>query len=247
MPHQVSIELVPRSRESLASDLALIARRFPSVRTTNIPDLLKFELRSWDACAQARGVLERAIPHVRAMDFAIADAPRLVSILAERDLNEVLVVRGDPPQDMARPVHPTESADLIRALKMAAPQLEVYAAFDPYRRGLREELEGVQAKLDAGATALFSQPLFDLRFMQLCADQLTGVPTYWGLAPVVRAGSRRYWEVKNRAFFPSSFEPTLAWNREFAARCLAWADECDQALYFMPIRVSIEDYLQGIL
>ena len=78
---RVSIELVPRSVESLEADLVRVRQRLPSVDTLNIPDLLRFDLRSWDACAIARGEFERAIPHVRAMDFAARSAPELI----ERD------------------------------------------------------------------------------------------------------------------------------------------------------------------
>jgi methylenetetrahydrofolate reductase (NADPH) len=244
---RISIELVPRSLESLDDDLRVVCQRLPAIRTTNIPDLLRFELRSWDACARARQSLARAIPHVRAMDFAEKQAGELAGRLRERGLAEVLIVRGDMPQDMGRRVHATSSAEFIRALKAVDPEIRVYAVFDPYRCGLREELEGVQEKLAAGADGFFTQPIFDLRFMDVCADQLVGVDVYWGLSPVVRAASRRYWEVKNRAFFPASFEPTLEWNRELAARCVAWARERDQGLYFMPIKVDIAAYLEGIV
>ena len=58
---RVSIELVPRNVESLEADLALVRERLPAVTTINIPDLLRFELRSWDACALARRDFKRAI------------------------------------------------------------------------------------------------------------------------------------------------------------------------------------------
>jgi methylenetetrahydrofolate reductase (NADPH) len=244
---RVSIELVPRSSESLEADLATVRARLPSVTTINVPDLLRFDLRSWDACALARRHFERAIPHVRAMDFTPKQAPALLERLEQRDLTEVLVVRGDPPQDMSHRVHPTTSAELIQSLKTLAPGLRVFAAFDPYRGGLRNELDGVREKLAAGADGFFSQPMFDLRLMEICAEQLAGHDVYWGISPVVRTGSRRYWEVKNRAFFPADFEPTLAWNRSFAARCIDWARAGDHDLYFMPIRLDVAEYLEGLL
>jgi len=244
---RVSLELVPRSVESLEADLALVRERLPSVKTVNIPDLMRFDLRSWDACALARRTFDRAIPHLRSMDFAPKQAGSLLERLERRGLTEVLVVRGDPPQDMARHVHPTTSAELIRALKALAPGLRVYAAFDPYRRDLRSELDDVKEKRAAGADGFFSQPMFDLRLMDLCSEQLAGYDVYWGLSPVLRAGSRRYWEVKNRAFFPADFEPTLAWNRAFAVRCIDWARAGDHDLYFMPIRLDVAEYLEGLL
>lgn len=248
----ISIELVPRSTESIEAELNVIRDKFPRVSAVNIPDLLKFETRSWDGCAAAlvSGAVRRAIPHVRAMDFRVRDAFSLVERLRERGLREVLVVRGDAPQDMRRPVYPTSSAELIRELSRLEPELTLYAAFDPYRHGLRTELEGVAEKIDAGARGFFSQPLFDLRLVEMCAEQLASyvdTDVYWGVAPVIREASRRYWEVKNRAVFPNGFEPTLEWNRSFAKECLAWAENNEQALYFMPIRVDLASYLGGIL
>jgi methylenetetrahydrofolate reductase (NADPH) len=112
----VSIELVPRSADSLSTDLRTVREKLPAVRMVNIPDLLDFELRSWDACRQALGAMARAVPHVRAMDF---DLDRrlgiLVNALRTANLREVLVVQGDPPQDLHHPVFPTKSVDLIRA------------------------------------------------------------------------------------------------------------------------------------
>lgn len=242
----ISIELVPRSAESVAGDLRLIASRFPVVDAVNVPDLLRFELRSWDACALARGPVGRAIPHVRAMDFDAKGAERLLRLLAERELDEVLVVQGNPPQDL-RTVHATTSAELIRWLRQAAPRLRIYAAFDPYRRGLRAELDLVRAKLEAGANGLFTQPFFDLRLLEICAEQLAALDVYWGVSPVTTRSSRRYWEVTNAVVFPDAFAPTLAWNRSFAAQALAWARARETNLYFMPIRVGLAEYLEGIL
>ena len=243
----ISIELVPRSSDSITADLAILRRDFSGIRMVNIPDLLRFKLRSWEACALASNDFDRAIPHIRAMDHSENAADRLAERLQALGLREALIVRGDLPQDLARAVHPTTSAELIRALKAVDPDLRLYAAFDPYRQALRSELESVQEKIAAGASGLFTQPFFDLRFMQMCADILPTTEMFWGVSPVLTAGSRRYWEVKNRAVFPSEFEPTLEWNREFASRCLEWAGHENTNLYFMPIRVSLADYLSGLL
>ena len=243
----ISIELVPRSEASLEADFETIRREFPATRMVNIPDLLRFDLRSWDACAMGLQNLDRAIPHLRAMDFPAKAAGALASRLRGLGLREALIVRGDAPQDLSRAVHPTTSSELIRALKEVDPELNLYAVFDPYRRGLRSELDDVKEKMEAGASGLFTQPFFDLQFMQVCADVLPDLEVFWGVSPVLTAGSRRYWEVKNRAFFPSRFEPSLDWNRDFAAKCIDWASASETNLYFMPIRLSLNEYLGGLI
>jgi len=244
----VSIELVPRSADSLSTDLRTVREKLPAVRMVNIPDLLGFELRSWDACRQALGVMARAVPHVRAMDF---DLDRrlgiLVNALRTANLREVLVVQGDPPQDLHHPVFPTKSVDLIRALKAALPTLTVFAAVDPYRASFRAEMEHSAAKVEAGADGFFTQPFFDLRLMDVWAEVLAGREVYWGVSPVTSERTQRYWQTKNNAFFPASFRPTLEWNRGFAADCLAWVRARGTHIYYMPIRTDIAAYLEGIL
>lgn len=244
---RLSIELVPRSLASLDADLAVVARRFPSVSTVNIPDLLRFELRSWDACERARQTLPHAIPHVRAMDFELGRLEKLRDLLAERGLSEVLVVQGDPPPDLTHRVYPTKSVEVIRGLRELLPDVRVYAALDPYRSSMRAELEFAEAKLEAGAHGLFTQPFFDLRLMEVWWDLLADTEVFWGITPVTAQGTRRYWETKNNAFFPREFEPTLEWNRDFAARVLRWVRERDSNLYFMPIRTDLAAYLEGIV
>jgi methylenetetrahydrofolate reductase (NADPH) len=244
---QVSIELVPRSAESLDADLRTLHEHFPQVSTVNIPDLLRLPVRSWDACQRARAHVERAIAHLRSMDFDLTGPFVLKDVLATRGLSEVLVVRGDAPQELGRRVYPTRPTDLIAAIKSELPGLKVYAAFDPYRSSLHAAAERARAKLDAGADGFFTQPFFDLRQMDVCAELLAGCEVYWGVSPVLGPQTRRYWEVKNRVIFPAAFEPTLAWNRRFAGECLAWVREHGAHLYFMPIRTDLVAYLDDIL
>jgi methylenetetrahydrofolate reductase (NADPH) len=244
---RISIELVPRSLASLDADLHTLADRFPSIDRVNIPDLLRFPVRSWDACGHARHAMATAIPHLRAMDFPPDRPFALREKLAAMRIDTVLVVTGDPPQDLRHRVHPTTPVELIRRIKREAPELTVYAGFDPYRAGVRDELAYVQAKRDAGADGFFSQPFFDLRLLDVWAEQLAGDDAFWGVSPVVSARAKSYWETKNRAFFPRDFAPTLAWSRDFAARALAWARSSGTNLYFMPIRVDLAEWLDGIL
>lgn len=244
---RVSIELVPRSSEALARQLDEVRHGFPSIDTINIPDLLRFPLRSWQACAQAGSVMPYTIPHVRAMDVD-PDAPlALAGWLAERPNAEVLVVSGDLPSDMSHPVYGSTVVQIIRRLKREHPGVTVYAAFDPYRQGLRRERDYAFEKLEAGATGLFTQPFFDRRLLEVAADLLAGTPVFWGFTSVVGEGSARYWETRNGVVFPSGFEPTLAWSRDLARQALAFGRERDADLYFMPIRIGPQRYLEGIL
>ena len=70
----ISIELVPRSKEALCAEIDFIRQELSSVGMVNVPDLLRFDLRSWDACELARERVPRAVPHLRAMDFPLDSA-----------------------------------------------------------------------------------------------------------------------------------------------------------------------------
>ena len=51
MSSVISVELVPCYRAAITAELELLAREFPGVRMVNIPGLLRFDLRSWEARA----------------------------------------------------------------------------------------------------------------------------------------------------------------------------------------------------
>ena len=159
----------------------------------------------------------------------------LEAILAA-GLGEVLVIRGDPPHDMSHRTYPSGSEDIIRRFKRRLPSLRVYAAFDPYRLGFRDEMTGVQRKLDAGADGFFTQPILDVRLLEICAELLRGHCVFWGIAPVVGERSKAYWETTNRVIFPTGFSPTLEMIRDLGGNA-----------YFMPIRVNLTQYLTGLL
>ena len=245
--HKISIELVPRDHEALQQEMQLVRDNFPAIDIINIPDLLKFPLRSWDACAQAKQLFPQTIPHLRAIDFDLREPFPLVENFQEKGIESVLVIAGDQPQDMSRRVFRTSSVELIRALKRQLPGLTVYAGIDPYRSGIKTELDYVMRKIDAGADGFFTQPFFDLRLMEIFHDLLPGVETFWGISPVMSERSKDYWDNLNNAIFPPDFKPTLEWNRDFAMRALEFCKSTDSGIYFMPIRVDLVRYLEGIL
>lgn len=243
----LSIELVPRDRDSLQQELQVVREHFPAIETINIPDLLKFPLRSWEACGQAKQLFRDAIPHLRAIDFDLSKPFPLVETFKRNDTRAVLVIAGDQPKDMSRRVFRTSSIELIRALKRAMPDLKVYAGIDPYRTGIKTELDYVKRKVDAGADGFFTQPFFDLRLMEIYFDLMAGLEVFWGISPVMSQRSKDYWDNLNNAIFPPGFEPTLAWNRALAKDAMAFREKTDANLYFMPIRINLVDYLGGIV
>ena len=243
----ISIELVPRSEKALKEELQQVKDNFPQVEMINIPDILRFSMRSWEGCHIAAGLFNRTIPHLRAIDFD-PDAPLpIIDHLHDKSIEAVLVVTGDPPQDMSHKSYRTNSLEMIRRLKRELPGIKLYAGLDQYRCSIKEEIDYVKAKRDAGADAFFTQPFFDIRLMDIYQGLLPDVNIFWGVSPVLTENSQNYWENKNNAVFPPDFEPNMTWNRAFARQAIEFARAHNNNIYFMPIRTDLKEYLEGIL
>ena len=244
---RVSVELVPRDEETLRAELALLQQYQDKIDVINIPDLLRFETRSWQGAAMAKEYFPDAMPHIRAMDINLEEELPMKDYLRAHDIREVLVIEGDPPQRMTHAVYPTESTDVIRKFREEMPEVTVYAGIDQYRSSMRHELYRIHRKVQAGAKGFFTQPFFDLRFMEMYADMLEGQNVYWGVSPVMSERSQSYWELKNNVVFPKGFEPTLNWSIDFSRKALEFVKKRGANLYLMPIKSNLEAYLKGVL
>lgn len=250
---RLSVELIPRDRETLLHDYAVVRDVLPDATDINIPDLLRLPVRSWDAVAALQEFSASAgaaplngIPHIRAIDI---DPDQPLPGANDSGLREVLVIAGDPPQDMGHRTWPNTTVDIIGRYRRELPHLKVYAAFDPYRRAPYRELEDIRRKRAAGACGFFTQPLFDRRMLELSASWLDGDTVFWGLSPVIGPKSRAYWERVNRVVFPRDFDPSLPANIAFAQDVLRFARERGDSAYLMPVKVDLASYLaplQGI-
>lgn len=251
METRVSIELVARDPAYLDDELHKLACRYDGFAAVNIPDLLRFPVRSWQGCVQAKHYVDTAIPHLRAIDFDLRQPQKLIRYIETHQLTEILVVRGDPPEDGMHRCFDTSSVDLIRCIKSHSPKIKVYAAIDPYRSNLVEEIAYAEEKLTAGADGFFTQPFFSVELMQFYREALRrlspSVEIFWGVSPVVGAASQSYWQRVNKVEFPKGFVADLAWNKRFACEALDWVRACDESIYFMPIRIDVEAYFEGVL
>ncbi len=244
---RISVELVPRSSEGLREDLKQVQECGCPVDLINVPDLLRYEVRSWEGAAIAQEVYPTAMPHIRAMDIDLSRPFAMGGFLKEHGIREVLVIEGDPPQDMKHTVYPTVSTDVIRKFREELPGIRVYAGIDQYRGSMQQEQYQVRRKLQAGAAGFFTQPFFDLRFLEMYADMLDGLEVYWGVSPIQSAASQSYWELKNHVIFPKSFTPTLNWSVDFARAVRSFAEKRGDNIYLMPIKANLAAYLKGVL
>ncbi len=244
---RISVELVPRSEDGLREDLKITQNSVKGVDVINIPDLLRLDIRSWEGAAIAQEYFPAVMPHIRAIDVDLTQPLAMRPELRRSGITEVLVIEGDPPQDMSHKFYPTVTTDVIQKFHQEMPEVKVYAGIDQYRGSMRQEMYRIQRKLQAGAVGFFTQPFFDLRFMEMYADMLEGQNVYWGVSPVMSERSQSYWELKNNVVFPKGFEPTLNWSIDFSRKALEFVKKRGANLYLMPIKSNLEAYLKGVL
>lgn len=244
---RISVELIPRTEEGLTGDLDLVKSKIPNIDIINIPDLLRFDIRSWQGAALAQNYYPAVMPHIRAIDINLDEPLPMRADLRRNGITEVLVIEGDPPQDMTHKFYPTVTTDVITKFRQEMPEVKVYAGIDQYRGSMRQEMYRIRRKLQAGAVGFFTQPFFDMRYLEIYADMLEGQNVYWGVTPVLSERSQSYWELKNNVIFPKDFAPTLEWSIEFSKKVKEFAINRGDNLYLMPIKSNLEEYLSGVL
>ncbi|WKJ90656.1 methylenetetrahydrofolate reductase [Methylomonas montana] len=241
----ISFEIVPRSLEAFDEQYAFVQKLDDGINIINVPDIQRFDTRSWELAIRIDRSKYRFIPHFRAIDFKI-ESGELYRIIENYELDSVLLVTGDPPEGLKRAFYNTDVVDLIRAVRQRFPGLNIYAGFDPHRQGLQDECDYTQRKAEAGATGFFSQPFYDHRLVDIYAEHMQGLDTYIGISPITTMASKNYWEVKNKVKFPVSFRPDYDWNVEFANNLIASAAANNLNIYFMPIRIDLHKYFERI-
>ena len=241
----ISFEIVPRSLEAFDQQYQFVQQLDSGINTINVPDIQRFDSRSWELATRVDRSQYRFVPHFRAIDFKLGSGD-LFRIIDDYQLDSVLLVTGDPPEGLKRAYYNTDVVDLIRAVRQRYPTLNIYAGFDPHRSGVQDECDYIQRKVDAGAGGFFSQPFYDSRMIEIYAEQMQGLETYIGISPITTKASMNYWEVKNKVKFPKNFQPDYQWNVDFAHQVMALAAANGLHVYFMPIRIDLERYFQQI-
>jgi methylenetetrahydrofolate reductase (NADPH) len=241
---KISFEIVPRTEQTFDDQYRFASSLGASISMINVPDIQRFDIRSWDTAKKIDHNKHQFVPHFRATDFSLKSGD-IFKIIEENELDHVLLVSGDPPEGM-RKVHNTSVLDLMASVHKRFPELTIHAGFDPHRSGLQDECDYVFRKVDAGASSFFSQPFYDARLIEIYAEHLQEVNTFMGLSPITTASSKNYWEVKNKVKFPNAFNAEYDWNIDFSNRVITMARDMNFNIYFMPIRIDLERFFGGL-
>lgn len=237
MKTSISVELVPRSAESVIAEAALVAT-YPEVTHINIPDMEKFSLRSVEAIWLIRekfGDRFVYVPHIRAIASAF---------LPESFPGDIaLIVQGDIP-----PRHKnTPQISAIEHICELPKGMRIMAALDPYRSSLAQELLLMRTKIDAGAVGFFTQPFFSLPHMRYWESILpTDCEIFFGISPITTEASLAYWRDRNHVVFPNNFSHAVSRQVAFARSVIRFARARGRSVYLMPIRIPLALYLQKV-
>ncbi len=242
---KISFEIVPRNEEVFAEQYAFVQSLGSAINLINVPDIQRFDIRSWEIGKKINRNQHAFVPHFRAIDFDLKNGS-IFRIIEENELDHVLLVSGDPPEGLNRKFHNTDVLDLIRAVKERFPKITVYAGFDAHRNGVQDECIYIHRKADAGADGFFSQPFYDIRMIEIYIEQMQGLETFIGLSPITTQSSMHYWEVKNKVRFPAGFRPDYDWNIAFSNQAIQIALDAGMNIYFMPIRIELKKFFSQI-
>jgi methylenetetrahydrofolate reductase (NADPH) len=243
----VYLELVPNANQDWVLNARETVLAYSFLSGINVPDIMRLPVRSAAAASWLALESVSAIPHIRAMDRDIPSALAMVDQLWASGVSSILVVSGDAPQNPSAVCFPVNSESLIAAIKSHKPAMTVYAALDPYRQSIRDELAYCRRKLAAGADGFFTQPFFDLKFAEIFLEQLEDTTVFLGIAPVTTENSIRYWVTTNNVVFPKSFLLGLEDNARLTNQMMTLAKRYHQHVYLMPIKVPVRDYLDAVV
>ena len=214
----IFLELVPRDIDDVIQLSTYCLNREDSLFGINIPDIKRLPHRSIDVAKELLKADITVMPHIRTQDHNIKTHLNNIEELYSQGLKHVLFITGDAYTSPFHDHHLVTPVELIKEVKKQFPGLSVYAGLDPYRQKTQVELDYANAKLDAGADGLFSQPFFDCNLARFYLNRFTHTQLFLGISPVLTEKSKTYWENTNHVIFPKEFNHTLDYNVKLAKR-----------------------------
>jgi methylenetetrahydrofolate reductase (NADPH) len=194
------------------------------------------------------------VAHLTCVGSSKEEIGAILSEYHEHGIENIMALRGDPPQGEAafRPPEGgfAQAADLVRFIRSAVPNLGIgVAGFPeghPETPNRLREMEHLKAKVDAGADYICTQLFFDNRdfydFCERCAIVGISVPIIAGIMPITSLkGMQRMAELALGARFPARLTKSLMRAKDDAyveAVGIHWATE--------QVRDLIDNNVKGI-
>lgn len=200
-PPEVSFEFFPPKTEKGEENLRQAARKFATLQP-------RFMSVTYGAGGSTRTRTQNTVRWLQA-ETGVPIAGHLTCVSASREeindvarnyyqsgIRRIVALRGDPPEGQdrfeARPDGYQNGAELVAGLKEIADfdiSVAAYPEGHPDRKSERSELEYLKRKVDAGASRIITQFVFDtethLRFRdKLASYGIDNVPLVPGIMPI---------------------------------------------------------------
>ncbi len=140
-----------------------------------------------------------SLAHLTSIVNTPEDIDIILADMKERGIQNILALRGDPPQDCCAPVRQTHAKDLVLQIKQAGNFCVGGAAYPeghPECPDRRQELLYLQEKILAGTDFLISQIFFDNDFFYYFLERLSAaklaIPVSAGIMPVFSGSQIRH-------------------------------------------------------
>lgn len=134
-----------------------------------------------------------AMAHLPAMYLSKADVDQIISLLRQKQVHRVLVLRGDERPNLAKKADFHHASDLIQYIHDRYPDFQITGACYPEKHpesaNMVDEIRHLKLKVDAGCDQLITQLFLNnqsfYHFRELCAIANINVPIITGIMPII--------------------------------------------------------------
>ena len=136
------------------------------------------------------------VAHLTCVGSTQDDIKKICETYSANGVNNILALRGDPPEDSDEPAVPeggfVHAADLVRFIKEHFPEMGIgvagFCEGHPATPNRLKEMDYMKAKVDAGADYIVTQLFFDNRdyydYCERCELAGIHVPVIAGVMPI---------------------------------------------------------------
>ncbi|XDD48343.1 methylenetetrahydrofolate reductase [Leptospira sp. WS39.C2] len=93
--NQILLEVVPRDVSVVLQEVNYVKNNFNQISGINIPDLLRFDNRSWAVASLIQPIFPNVIPHLRAIDFDLDHCEGIIETLKQSKISTVVGIKDE--------------------------------------------------------------------------------------------------------------------------------------------------------
>ena len=140
-----------------------------------------------------------ALAHLTCISSSDEEIEEILSEIENRNLENILALRGDPPKDCNKQINKIHACNLVEriaARKKFSIAAAAYPEGHPEASSQEEDLLHLKEKVEAGAELLITQIAFDndylKRFHEKALQKVINVPITAGIMPVFSASQIKH-------------------------------------------------------